>query len=60
MKFINPGILAGTGYATVEELSLSDGWCEVVERELADFSRRHPDVRVVIVDRDGRIIGESA
>lgn len=59
MKFANPDILAGTGYATVEELSLSDGWREVALRELADFSRRHPGVRVVVVDRDGAIIGES-
>ncbi len=42
MKFINPEILSGTGYATVEELSLSEGWQKVMQRELAGFSGRQP------------------
>ncbi len=59
MKFINPEVLTGTGYATVEELSASPAWEEIMERELAAFAANHPGVRVVLVARDGRIIGES-
>ncbi|HQD26442.1 cobalt-precorrin-5B (C(1))-methyltransferase [Methanoculleus sp. DTU007] len=59
MKFMNPNVLEGTGCATVEELSTTSLWDEVARRELAAFRDRYPRVRVVIVDRSGRIIGES-
>ncbi|BBL67457.1 cobalt-precorrin-6A synthase [Methanoculleus chikugoensis] len=59
LKFINPDVLEGTGCATVEELSATPLWEETVRRELVAFQSRYPRVRVVIVDRDGRIIGES-
>ncbi|MFA7198157.1 MAG: cobalt-precorrin-5B (C(1))-methyltransferase [Methanoculleus sp.] len=59
LKFINPDVLEGTGCATVEELSTTPLWGETVRRELAAFRTRHPRVRVTIVDRDGRVIGES-
>lgn len=59
MKCINPNVLIGTGYATVEDLAASPAWGEIVQRELAAFAERCPDVRVVLVARDGRIIGES-
>ncbi|MDN7025140.1 cobalt-precorrin-5B (C(1))-methyltransferase [Methanoculleus sp. FWC-SCC1] len=59
MKFINPDVLTGTGYVTVEDLSASPAWEEIMQRELAAFAERCPDVRVVLVGRDGRIIGES-
>ncbi|WP_292520930.1 cobalt-precorrin-5B (C(1))-methyltransferase [Methanoculleus sp.] len=59
LKFMNPDVLSGTGCMTVEELSTTPLWEEVACRELAAFLDRHPHVRVVIVDRSGRIIGES-
>ncbi|HOI57754.1 MAG TPA: cobalt-precorrin-5B (C(1))-methyltransferase [Methanoculleus sp.] len=59
LKFMNPDVLEGTGCATVEDLSATALWNEVVRRELRAFQAAHPDVRVVIVNRDGRIIGES-
>jgi cobalt-precorrin-5B (C1)-methyltransferase len=59
LKFMNPNVLFGTGCATVEELSTTPQWEEVAGRELAAFLNRYPRVRVVIVDRDGRVIGES-
>ncbi|HOI12594.1 MAG TPA: cobalt-precorrin-5B (C(1))-methyltransferase [Methanoculleus sp.] len=59
LKFMNPGVLEGTGCATVEELSATPLWGETVRREFRAFRARYPRVRVVIVDRSGRIIGES-
>lgn len=59
LKFMNPDLLEGTGCATVEELSTTPLWEETVDRELRAFQARYPRVRVVIVDRDGRVIGES-
>ncbi|MDD4568475.1 MAG: cobalt-precorrin-5B (C(1))-methyltransferase, partial [Methanoculleus chikugoensis] len=59
LKFINPDVLEGTGCATVEELSATPLWEETVRRELRAFQSRYPRVRAVIVDRDGRVIGES-
>jgi cobalt-precorrin-5B (C1)-methyltransferase len=59
LKFINPQVLDGTGYATVDELSASPRWKEIVRAELAAFKRAAPQVRVVIVDRNGAIVGDS-
>jgi cobalt-precorrin-5B (C1)-methyltransferase len=59
LKFMNPDVLEGTGCATVEELSATPLWEEVARREVSAFCLRYPRVRVVIVDRDGRVIGES-
>jgi cobalt-precorrin-5B (C1)-methyltransferase len=59
LRFISPGILEGTGFATVEELSVTPAFKEIMEGALMRFSQTHPTVHVVIVDRDGCIMGES-
>ncbi len=59
LKFMNPDVLEGTGCATVEELSTTPLWEETARRELAAFRVRYPRVRVLIVDREGRVIGGS-
>ena len=59
LRYISPGILDGTGAATVEELSATPGFAAIVEKTLADFRRLRPDVRVILVDRNGTVIGES-
>ena len=59
LKFMNPEVLDGTGCATVEELSMTPGWDEVARREIAAFLERYPRVRVVLVNRAGKVIGES-
>ena len=59
LKFMNPDVLEGTGCATVEELSMTPQWEEVARREIAAFQERYPRVRVVIVNRDGKVIGGS-
>ncbi len=60
LKFINPHILDGTGYETVEELTMSPRWTEIMKQHLADYKRAMPRMRVVIIDREGRIQGDSA
>ncbi|NYT05178.1 MAG: cobalt-precorrin-5B (C(1))-methyltransferase [Methanomicrobiales archaeon] len=60
LRFIEPHILEGTGCATVEEFSRDPGFSAVVSRILADYRRRAPLVHVVLVDRDGTVVGESA
>ena len=59
LKFINPDVLDGSGYETVEELTMSENWTTLLEQNLADYKRRMPGVRVVIVDRKGRVQGDS-
>lgn len=59
LKFINPAVLDGSGYETVEELTMSEQWTTLLEQNLSDYKRRMPGMRVVIVDREGRVQGDS-
>ena len=59
LKYIEPHILDGTGYATVEELAASPAFFPVVTPVLAAFRKNDPRVKVVLVDRDGKVIAES-
>jgi cobalt-precorrin-5B (C1)-methyltransferase len=59
LRHINPDILEGTGYATVEEFAASPSFLPVMHATLAAFHRERPHVRVVLVNRDGVICGES-
>jgi cobalt-precorrin-5B (C1)-methyltransferase len=59
LKFMNPDILDGTGYGTVEELTMSDQWRGILETNLVDYKRKMSGVRVVIIDREGRVQGDS-
>lgn len=59
LKYIEPHILDGTGYATVEELSASPAFLPVAAPVLARYKKEHPSVKVVLVNRKGTIIGES-
>lgn len=59
LKFIYPGILEGTGYATVEELTMSDEWESILHKALENYKTRMPEMRVVIVDRQGEIMEDS-
>ncbi|WP_343222846.1 cobalt-precorrin-5B (C(1))-methyltransferase [Methanofollis formosanus] len=59
MKFMDAEVLAGTGCATVEELTGTPAWQGVMERTFASFRAAHPTVRVVVVARDGTVLGDS-
>jgi cobalt-precorrin-5B (C1)-methyltransferase len=59
LRYINPDILEGTGFATIEEFSVSPGFQNSVQENLARFKIEYPHIRVVLINRDGVIIGES-
>ncbi|MBP2144732.1 cobalt-precorrin-5B (C1)-methyltransferase [Methanofollis sp. W23] len=59
MKFMDPEVLAGTGCATVEELTGTPAWRGVMERTFASFKAAHPEVQVVVVARGGTVLGDS-
>jgi cobalt-precorrin-5B (C1)-methyltransferase len=59
LRYINPQILDGTGYATVEEFAASPVFQTVMHDNLAGFKKERPAVHVVLVDRNGAVIGES-
>ncbi len=59
LKYIEPHILDGTGYATVEELSASPVFLPVATTVLAAYKKECPFVKVVLVNRNGKIIAES-
>jgi cobalt-precorrin-5B (C1)-methyltransferase len=59
LHYINPGILEGTGYATVEEFSCSPAFLPAMRSSLAAFNKEYPHVRVVLVNREGAILGKS-
>lgn len=57
LKYIDPSILNGTGCVTVEELRATEEFVPRVDAALKHFSDLHPDVRVVLIERDGSMIG---
>jgi cobalt-precorrin-5B (C1)-methyltransferase len=59
LRFIDPRFLDGTGCATVEEFSVRPGFLPAVKRALDRFRHRQPDVRVILIDRQGNVLGES-
>ena len=60
LRFIDPDILEGTGFPTVEELSVSPSFPVVCAETLRKFRLSHPSVTVVLINREGKIIGESS
>jgi cobalt-precorrin-5B (C1)-methyltransferase len=59
LRYINPHILDGTGYTTVEEFAGSPAFSPAMQSSLTVFKKGYPRVRVIIVNRDGAIIGET-
>jgi cobalt-precorrin-5B (C1)-methyltransferase len=59
LRYINPHILEGSGFSTVEEYAASPEFPQTMNKSLRDFKKVYPLVRVIIVNRDGITIGES-
>ena len=59
LRYINPHILEGSGFSTVEEYAASPAFPQTMNKNLREFKKVYPRVRVVIVNRDGVTIGES-
>jgi len=59
LRHINPEILKGTGFLTVEELADSPHFPPILAATLQGFRKRRPRVTVVLINREGKVIGES-
>jgi cobalt-precorrin-5B (C1)-methyltransferase len=59
LRHINPQILDGTGFPTVEELAASPQFSDILTVTLGQFRVTRPRVTVVLINREGKIIGES-
>ncbi len=59
LKFIDPDILKRTGANTIEELSAGDAWPQALREALSRSKRARPNLRVVLVDRQGTVLGDS-
>jgi cobalt-precorrin-5B (C1)-methyltransferase len=59
LRHINPRILEGTGCPTVEELAASPQFPAILAAALKEFRQARPGVTVVLINREGAIIGES-
>lgn len=60
LRYINPVILEGTGFSTVEEFMTSDVFSSAMHTSFQNYKREHPDTRIVIVNREGIVIGDSS
>ena len=59
LKFINPNILNDSGYKTVEEMTTSPEWKEIIKENLCEYKSDNQNVRVVIINRNGNTEGDS-
>jgi cobalt-precorrin-5B (C1)-methyltransferase len=59
LRFLDPGILDGTGCLTVEELSGTPEFEQRMARAFRNGKERYPGLRVVVIDRNGIVLGDS-
>jgi cobalt-precorrin-5B (C1)-methyltransferase len=59
LKFLDPHILEGTGCITVDEMLTDERWNERMKTVLSRAKSIRQDLRVVLVDRNGKILGDS-
>lgn len=60
LKYLNPDFLTGTPYKTVEEMVPHPVFLERMEKELHIFSEKRPEIKIIILGRDGKILGETS
>jgi cobalt-precorrin-5B (C1)-methyltransferase len=60
LRHLRPGLLEGTGSGTVEEFAATPGFGSVMREILAESAARYPSIKVILIDREGNTIGESA
>lgn len=59
LKFINPAFLDGSGYGSVEEMIGTEEFDRRSHESLSCFCEDHPGMRVILLDREGKIIREA-
>jgi len=56
IKFLDPSVLDGKGFRTIEELVLSGEGHRVVHSSIMRFKSMYPGHGIVIIDRDGHVM----
>ncbi|NLV26122.1 MAG: cobalt-precorrin-5B (C(1))-methyltransferase [Methanomicrobiales archaeon] len=59
LKYINPHFLDKTGFLTVEEMMSSDLFTPAMHTAFTNYKKEHPEIRVVVLSREGRMLGDS-
>ena len=59
LKFLDPTILDGSKFETIDELHSSREWDGRIKAALEKGKERYPKLHVVIVDKQGTILGDS-
>lgn len=59
LRFFNPDVAISRGFPTVEELLAGPDGESVLVEELNAAKQKYPWLRIVIVDRDGWILGDT-
>ncbi len=60
IKFIEPAVLVGSGYKTVEELVASEEGARVVHSSIEKFKSIYPGHGIALIDRTGKVLEASA
>ncbi|HJJ43564.1 MAG TPA: cobalt-precorrin-5B (C(1))-methyltransferase [Methanocorpusculum sp.] len=59
LRFFHPVVATSRGFPTVEELIAGPLGSSVLKEELAAAKQKYPWLRIVIVDREGQVIGDT-
>ena len=59
LRYFHPEVATSRGFPTVEELIAGPDGISVLEEELARAKQKYPWLRIVIVDREGQVIGDT-
>jgi len=59
LKFLFPEILEGTGCLTVEDLTARPEFPARMEQAFSIARRKYPGTRIVILSREGEVLGDS-
>ncbi len=59
LRYFNPDAAVSRGFATVEELMASPTGKFALNEELARIKTQYPTIRVVIISREGQVMGDS-
>jgi len=59
LRFFHPEVATSRGFPTVEELIAGPDGRSVLEDEIAAAKQKYPWLRIVIVDREGQVLGDT-
>jgi len=59
LRYFNPDVAVSRGFKTVEELVASENGIAAMNFELDAAKARYPWLRIVIIDRSGKVIGDT-